>query len=163
MGQPAQSPVLRKRLEITKDRQLAEACMMALGLLGDAGAVPRLKAMIEKPKTPSLLVAASRAYALIRQYEAVPLLIKQFDREPNTHVMGAVVRSLAMLPSTRAAAPLRKLLKRGSIGWETRMFALRGLGVLADTDDYPVLTRLGFGLNYYIRCPPLDVLFETFS
>ncbi len=61
-------------------------------------------------------------------------------------------------PSANAAAPLEALLAREDLRREVRREAIIALGNLADPSDFPLLVRLAFRLNYFVRCRALDEL-----
>jgi HEAT repeat protein len=139
-----------------KDWLLLQSCSLAIGMLGYQPAAKRLEEVLITKKQPALRMAAALAYALIRQHKAVPLFVDMLRSTNSIVTLTALVRVMSYLSSANAAEPLEKLYADTKVQRQVRAFALISLGQLADRADFPLLMTMGFDINYFIRCPPLD-------
>ena len=110
----------------------------------------------KKKKQPALRMAAALAYALLRQHAAVPLFVDMLRSTDSIVTLTALVRVMSYLTSPNAAKPLENLYADNKVQRQIRAYALVSLGQLADRADFPMLMTMGFDINYFIRCPPLD-------
>ena len=139
-----------------KDWLLLQSCSLSIGMLDYQPATERLKEVLTTKKQPALRMAAALAYALLRQHAAVPLFVDMLRSTNSVVTLTALVRVMSYLSSSNAAQPLEELYGDKKVQRQVRAYALVSLGQLADRADFPMLMTLGFDINYFIRCPPLD-------
>ena len=156
LGDRKQAAVLNKEYGRAKDWLLLQTCSLSLGMLHHKPAAARLKDILIEKKEPGLRMAAALAYALIRQHAAVPLFLEILRESSSLITMTAMVRVMSLLSSPSAAKPLEKIYADKDVQRQVRAYALVGLGTLADRADFPLLVPMGFDINYFVRCPPLD-------
>ena len=156
LGDRKQAAVINKEYGRAKDWLLLQTCSLSLGMLNYKPAAGRLKDVLIKKKQPALRTAAALAYALIRQHAAVPLFLEILRGSNSVITMTAMVRVMSYLSSPNAAKPLERLYADKKVQRQVRAYALVSLGTLADRADFPLLVSMGFDINYFVRCPPLD-------
>ncbi|MHC4954724.1 MAG: HEAT repeat domain-containing protein [Planctomycetota bacterium] len=156
LGDRKQADVVRKEYVRAKDWLQLQTCSLALGMLNHKKSAPDLKDVLIKKKQPALRTAAALAYALIRQHAAVPVFLDILRSTNSLVTMTAMVRVMSYLSSPNAAKPLEELYANKKLQRQIRAYALVGLGALADRADFPLLVSMGFDINYFVRCPPLD-------
>ncbi|MEM8882711.1 MAG: HEAT repeat domain-containing protein [Planctomycetota bacterium] len=156
LGDPTIAAELHKEFRHAKDWLLMQSCSLALGMLDYKPSGERLKDVLTTKKQPALQSSAALAYAMIRQHSAVPLFVDMLRRTKSVVTMTAIVRVMSYLSSANAAKPLIDVWHDKKMQRLVRAYALVSLGQLADDEDFPLLVRMGFNLNYFVRCEPLD-------
>ena len=156
LGNRKNSEVVHKEYKQAKDWLLLQTCSLSLGMLDHKKAGPSLKDVLIEKKQPGLRAAAALAYALIQQHLAVPVFIEVLEESKSIVTMTAMVRVMSFLSSPNAAKPLEALYADKKLQRQVRAYALIGLGSLADKADFPLLVSMGFDINYFVRCDPLD-------
>ncbi|MHC4940542.1 MAG: HEAT repeat domain-containing protein [Planctomycetota bacterium] len=155
-GDRALAGDLHQEYDRAKDWLLLQSCSLSIGMLGYKPAAKRLEEVLTTKKQPALRMAAALAYALLRQHAAVPLFVDMLRSTDSIVTLTALVRVMSYLTSPNAAKPLENLYADTKVQRQIRAYALVSLGQLADRADFPMLMTMGFDINYFIRCPPLD-------
>jgi len=156
LGDRQYAGVVHEEYTHAKDWLLLQTCSLSLGMLNYKKAAPSLKEVLIEKKQPALRTAAALAYALIQQHLAVPVFLEILKGSNSVVTMTAMVRVMGYLSSPNAAKPLEELYANKKVQRQVRAYALIGLGALADKADFPLLVSMGFDINYFVRCDPLD-------
>lgn len=156
MGDRKLAGDVHREFNTAKDWLLLQSCSLSIGMLGYQPAAKRLKHVLITKKQPALRSAAALAFALLRQQAAVPLFVDILKSSNSVVTSTAIVRVMSYLTSPAAAKPLEEIFANKKVQQQVRAYALVSLGQLADRSNFPFLMTLGFDINYFVRCPPLD-------
>jgi HEAT repeat protein len=144
----AVKPVV-ERFARLHERDLRGDVAVALGLLGDRGALdPLRRASADALHDPELLVGAAIGRALLGDQTVVPTLLAALDGCDCVSARYAVLRALAWTGDGRALAPLLEILSAPSSAAHERAFAAEALGWIGDRHPGPWSSRVSAGLHY---------------
>ena len=133
------------------DKKLRGTAALALGLIGERGAVAAVRRALTEKEDRELRVDAAVAAGLLRDNEAVPGLV-DILKDPTSIqvVLGSAAMALGQIGDQRAVEPLVRILKdeRKQYPVLTRALACVALGQIGDRSDVPVLSRLSTDVNY---------------
>jgi hypothetical protein len=136
------------------------ACV-GLGLLGRPSPEGRaaLRLALDE-RSDTLRRQAARALGLLGDTSAVPVLLKDLSAGGPDHVVARVALALGDVRDVAAVKPLAALVRDRSVADATRAIACAALGLLADLEPLPSLSRLGTDGNPLART---DALTEALS
>lgn len=152
-------PLLEARvIDRAGSPDLAAYSCAGLGLLGDVPESSRraLRAALASRSSDELSREAARALGLLYDTMAVPALVAEIEAGGSDHVVARAVLALGAIHDASAIAPLCQLARRKDLGDAPRALACAGLGLLADFELVPSLSRLGIDSNYLARTDTLD-------
>ena len=131
------------------DSQLRGISALALGLMGDKGAIEPIRKVLKEKSDQKLRVDAAVALGLLQDTEAVKTLIEILQEPKSSQfVLGSVAQALGQIGDDRAVDPLATILKDEQYPDLTRALAAVALGQIGDKTDVPVLARLSKDVNY---------------
>ena len=139
-------------------REARRHCMLALGLLGDSASSAALLDVVTTDNDPFLKNAAGTALGLLADREAVPKVAAIALANGSIRARGCACRILGTIGNRDSAKLLARLAGDRSETGYLRMFAVTGLGILAERSDIPVLSSVGFDLETEVRIDALDTL-----
>jgi len=154
----AHAPLVRERLASSKDWLLKQTCMLSLAILDDGASADTIRDLLVERKQVPVRMSAALAYAMLRQDAALPVLLDLLSGAETVQTLTGVVQACEYLRGSRVAPELERLVRDGKLQRQCRAYALVALGRLADRDESPVLVRLAFDMNYFIRCNAVDEL-----
>jgi HEAT repeat protein len=150
------APVVRAQFAHAKAWTLMQTCMLSLGLLNDQASSGKIKEILLTKKQPAVRTSAAISYALLRQWSAVPLFLDLLHEAKSIVTLSAVAQVMGFLSSPGAVDALVALYKDKKLQRQARAFALVSLGALGDPEDFPVLIRMAWDINYLLRSDPVD-------
>jgi HEAT repeat protein len=132
------------------------ACV-GLGLLGRPSPEGRaaLRLALEE-RSETLRRQSARALGLLGDTSAVPMLLKDLEAGGPDHVVARVALSLGDVKDVSAVKPLVRLVRDARGANATRAIACAALGLLADLEPMPSLSRLGTDGNPLARTDALN-------
>lgn len=131
------------------ERALRGEVAVALGLLGDRGALDTLRdATLRGMHDPDLMVGAAIGRALLGDQTVVPSLLAAKDECDCSTSRYGVMRALAWTGDGRAVAPLLELIADQDGASYQRAFAAEALGWIADRHARPWASRVSAGMQY---------------
>ena len=137
-------------------RPLRIHAITALGLMEDAASAGPLRELVQTHPDHILRGAASVALGLLGDPDAIPLLEGAAKGASTLFARGHACRWLGVIGDRGSGRVLLAIAKdRREIPF-LRMFAVTGLGCLAEEADPPRLAPLGFDLDPEIRNDALD-------
>ena len=136
---------------------LAYVCA-GVGLLGEvpATSLAALRSVLADRSSDELRREASRALGLLGDTKAVPGLVAELEAGGSDHVLARAVLALGEIRDVSAVGPLCALARNPGSTDATHALACAGLGLLADPEPVPSLSRLGIDSNYLARTSALD-------
>jgi HEAT repeat protein len=150
------APVVRAQFDHAKAWTLIQTCMLSLGLLNDQSSSDRIKEILITKKQPAVQTSAAISYALLRQWSAVPVFLDLLHEAKSIVTLSALAQVMGFLSSPRAVDSLVEMYKDTKLQRQARAFALVSLGALGDPEDFPVLIRMAWDINYLLRSDPVD-------
>jgi len=140
---------LRARLASESDDTIRSQLAVAIGLFGEAGAVPALRRVLEDAESrPELFRDVSVALAMLGDKGVVTDLVGVLERGANVATMSTAVTALGLVGDARAAAPLLVLLEDESQQEHVRGFAAMALGEICESSPLPWKAAFTRHLNY---------------
>ncbi|MHC4163301.1 MAG: HEAT repeat domain-containing protein [Planctomycetota bacterium] len=152
----SRAPVVRAQFGQAKAWTLMQTCMLSLGLLNDQSSSDRVKEILLTKKQPGVRTSAAISYALLRQWSAVPIFMDLLHEAKSIVTLSALAQVMGFLSSPRAVDSLVEMYKDTKLQRQARAFALVSLGALGDPEDFPVLIRMAWDINYLLRSDPVD-------
>ncbi len=150
------APVVRAQFDHAKAWTLIQTCMLSLGLLNDQSSAERIKEILLTKKQPAVRTSAAISYALLRQWSAVPVFLDLLHEARSIVTLSALAQVMGFLSSPAAVDSLVDMYKDAKLQRQARAFALVSLGALGDPEDFPVLIRMAWDINYLLRSDPVD-------
>ncbi|MHC4549609.1 MAG: HEAT repeat domain-containing protein [Planctomycetota bacterium] len=150
------TPVVRRQFDQAKAWTLMQTCMLSLGILNDQSSANKVKEILLTKRQPAVRTSAAVSYALLRQWSALPVLIDLLHEARSIVTLSALAQVMGFLSSPQAVDPLVKMYEDRKLQRQARAFALVSLGALGDPEDFPVLVRMAWDINYLLRSDPLD-------
>jgi HEAT repeat protein len=150
------APVVRAQFDHAKAWTLIQTCMLSLGLLNDQASSNRIKEILLTKKQPAVRTSAAISYALLRQWSAVPIFLDLLHEAKSIVTLSALAQVMGFLSSPAAVDALVEMYKDTKLQRQARAFALVSLGALGDPEDFPVLIRMAWDINYLLRSDPVD-------
>jgi len=150
------APVVRAQFEHAKAWTLMQTCMLSLGLLNDQSSSGKIKEILITKKQPAVRTSAAISYALLRQWSAVPVFLDLLHEAKSIVTLSALAQVMGFLSSPAAVDSLVRMYRDTKLQRQARAFALVSLGALGDPEDFPVLIRMAWDLNYLLRSDPVD-------
>ncbi|HEU4395386.1 MAG TPA: HEAT repeat domain-containing protein, partial [Planctomycetota bacterium] len=138
-------------LQNDRDPALRGLAAVALGLIGEPGAIEPIRKVLHERSEEKLRVEAAVALGLLRDPGAVKILVDILkDDKSSQFVLGSVTQALGQIGDQDAIAPLVAVLvdPRKQYTNLTRALAAVARGQMGDTHDVPVLSRLSKDVNY---------------
>jgi hypothetical protein len=132
------------------------ACV-GLGLLGRPSPEGRAALRLALAERSDVLRRqAARALGLLGDTSAVPTLIKEIQAGGPDHVVARLAVALGDVGDVAAVKPLATLARDKTVADATRAIASAALGLLADLEPLPSLSRLGTDGNPMVRTDALN-------
>ena len=147
---------MRAAFADARDWLLKEATMLGLGLLDDKVSAEPIKDVLQNTRPPSVRSSAALSYSLLRPWSANRVLGDILRTATSTITLSNISQIMGFLPSREAAGQLATLYEDEKLQRQARAFALVALGSLGDPEPIPILVRIGFDLNYMLRCDAVD-------
>jgi len=143
------------------DVRLRRRAAVALGLLGDARAIPGVLAALREARDRDFVGDAATAAHLLGTGKAVEYLVGVISRKRNTQYhVGSAICALTAIGDRRAVEPLLAIVEAGRTEGRypdaTRALAVTALGRMADTRRHRVLFRILRDVNYRASVPSLE-------
>jgi len=138
-------------LQNDRDPALRGLAAVALGLIGEPGAIDPIRKVLQERTEEKLRVEAAVALGLLRDRGAVKILVDILEDDKSSQfVLGSVTQALGQIGNHDAITPLVGVLEDPKKQYSnlTRALAAVALGQMGDTHDYPVLSRLSKDVNY---------------
>ena len=133
---------------------------VALGLLGERGAIAPLQELIAHSKyRPFLMRQASIGLGLLGDKELVPELVARLREAQGLASQAALSSALGMIGDSRSIDPLVGLLRDASVTDRARAFAAVALGIVCDKEALPWNSKLSSDSNY--RANPVTLTDES--
>jgi HEAT repeat protein len=155
LGDPDAAPSLREEAFGQGDPKLRAYCLAALALLGDAGAVPGALRVLRTESDPVVRLAAVECLAILGDGEALPVLRELARKGESVSVRSHACYQLGVFGGPDAARTLVEAVEDRGEEMPVRMYAVAGLGVLADRSPFPMLAGLGAAGNHFLGVDPL--------
>ncbi len=144
----------------SEDPVLRGYACIALGLIGDARTDVKdaIKTALKTRKSAALRVSAATGLGLLDDAGVVKFLIDELKASKSFAVQGQLIQAIGKIGDHKAITPLIEILDNTKKPAQTRAMASVGLGMIGDTRDYPVLSRLAKNYNYRASVPDMDEL-----
>ncbi len=139
-------------------RECRRHCMLALGLLRDGESSGPLLEVVTTDWDPYLKNAAGTALGLLGSREAVGRAAAVAQGATSILARGHACRILGMIGNRESARLLVRFARDPRETGYLRMFAVTGLGILAERTDLPILSTAGFDLDNETRLDVFDTL-----
>jgi HEAT repeat protein len=130
--------------------------MVALGLLKDTGSVEPLRKVLTEEWDPHIKLQAGLALGILGDPEAAPRLLAVAKSATSILARGHACRILGYVGNRETAKELCKFVLDPKETGFLKMFAVTGLGILAERSEVPVLSATGFDFDPDIRNDALD-------
>jgi HEAT repeat protein len=150
------APVVRAQFKHAKAWTLIQTCMLSLGLLNDLSSSDKIKEILLTKKQPGVRTSAAVSYALLRQWSAVPVFLKLLHEAKSIVTLSMLAQVMGFLSSPASVDALVEMYRDTKLQRQARAFALVSLGALGDPEDFPVLIRMAWDINYLLRSDPVD-------
>jgi HEAT repeat protein len=150
------APVVRAQFDHAKAWTLMQTCMLSLGLLDHQASSEKIREILLTKKQPAVRTSAAISYALLRQWSALPVFMNLLHEAKSIVTLSALAQVMGFLSSPRAVDPLVEMYRDTKLQRQARAFALVSLGALGDPEDFPVLVRMAWDINYLLRSDPVD-------
>ncbi len=152
----AAAPLLLERLQKIEASEVQAPLALALGLLGDTGALEALRTLLASSYAqPELFVDVAEGLALMGDKQVVPGLLDTLHRTDVQATQVAVCMALARVGDARALDALLELVQRADATAISRAAAARALGGICDRRSLPWETPISVGANYLATVPTL--------
>lgn len=125
--------------------------VLGLGLLGARKSLEKLAGRLEREKNPSVVRAAATAYGLAGDPGASSRLKRRLLGDRSIGDRGIEELGLGGKNDIEAAWALGKTLSDSRSQDRIRALAARGLGLLGDKSEFPLLAGINQGSNFYAR------------
>lgn len=129
----------------------------ALGLMGYRESIKTIEDVVKEKGDVGLRRAASISLGLLGDAGAVKILEAEIAESSNSQaVHGAVTQGLGFIGDSSAVPTLRDMVTNTTKFQDaTRAFAAVALGLLADKDEIPLLSKISENNNYHTRTDAL--------
>jgi HEAT repeat protein len=153
---------LHRALADTAEPQLQGYAAVALGLLGDQQASEALRILVAQRRDPVLRERASLALGLLKDPQGSTAVARAaMDSKSSMAFLSATLRGLGYAGDGASVEFLREFVENRKRNHAdlTRLAAVRAMGLLADKDHVPLLSRLQESSNYMAQTELLARLF----
>ncbi len=137
-------------------RQLRNHCMVALGMLRDEASLEPLRKVVTEEWDPHVKLQAGLALGLLGDPEAPRRLLAVAKGATSILARGHACRILGLVGNRDSAKALCRFARDPKETGFLQMFAITGLGILAERTDVPLLSSVGFEFDPEIRNDALD-------
>jgi HEAT repeat protein len=138
-----------------KLRSVRGHAAVSLGLLGARDALPVLRDALTERGDPGFRREVALGIGLMGDPESVRLLTRIMRTGSTEYDRGSAALALGCVATVRTAGPLVETLRDTSAADTTRALAAASLGLVLESGQVPVLTRLGDRLNPHIAVATL--------
>jgi HEAT repeat protein len=146
---PEAARALREKLGQLRDDQARADVAVALGMVGDASVMERLRALIEDSRTRAVLQeAAATGLVLIGDKAAAATLAELFEEAKSQASQVSLLAALGRTGDARSVDLLRKTATSSEHTSGTRAAAISALGCIAERADLPWTAHLSVGASY---------------
>lgn len=152
------APEIRALAFSKAQRDARRYAMLALGVLRDEASSAPLLEVVTTDWDPYLKNAAGTALALLGDREAVGRVAAVAQGATSILARGHACRILGRIGNRESARLLAKFARDPKETGFLRMFAVTGLGILAERGDIPVLSAAGADIDTEVRLDVFDTL-----
>jgi HEAT repeat protein len=145
----AAGDVLLAKLNKVGDPDACGYVALALGMIGDARSTQVIQTIVTKSKyQPDLLRSAATGLGLLGNREVGQSLIDMLAGASALSSQAAIASALGTIGDARSLDPLLTMLADEGKTERARGFAAAALGIVADKEPHPWVSRLSIGTNY---------------
>ena len=147
---------LRRRLDDVRDPAARGHLMIAVGLVGEAGAQKMMREELERAKAqPRLLWNNAVALGLMGDREVQSRLLKLLEEGRSAATLTSVSAALGKVGTAAAIAPLLAIVGNERHPALTRAAAIDALGIVGDTEPLSWRLPIAHALPYFTQASTL--------
>lgn len=136
---------------IAKDKNPATRgyAALALGMMNEKDAISEIQSVVKEERRKTELVRqASIGLGLMGDQNAVPILLELLDEATSDFLKGSITMAIGYIGDRKAIGRLIAFMNDENSQILNRAFAGVALGIIGETEQIPVLSRISTNINY---------------